>query len=38
MKNGFSITTRGGANIAESFLAKKFGDIGTFGDIRHFRK
>jgi hypothetical protein len=23
----------GGGNIAESFLAKKFGDIGTFGDM-----
>ena len=28
----------GGPNIAESFLAKKFGDIGTFGDIEHFRR
>ena len=28
----------GGPNIAESFLAKKFGDIGTFGDIGHFRR
>jgi hypothetical protein len=24
---------RGGGNIAESFLPKNFGDIGTFGDI-----
>ena len=23
----------GGANIAESFLAEKFGDIGTFGNM-----
>ena len=26
-----------GGDIAESFLARKFGDIGTFGDIAHFR-
>jgi hypothetical protein len=29
---------QGWANIAESFLAKKFGDIGTFGNIGHFRR
>ena len=28
----------GGPNIAGSFLAKKIGNIGTFGDIGHFRR
>ena len=34
----FKNSRRGRGYIAGSFLAKKFGDIGTFGDIGHFRR
>jgi hypothetical protein len=30
---GYIITYIQGGNIAEGFLAKNFGDIGTFGDM-----